>query len=98
MKTLCKVRLFSLLYNRLKRVMGIARRREATKKSTMAAMKPTMQVIMACPVEKSRACLTATIMAARAQIQSKPPRRGMKVKIARRLGELAKPMVRRSSP
>ena len=59
--------------------------------TTTNAMKPTTQVATALPVVKSSACLTAITIAMRLHIITTkariPPRAGMKLRIARALGE-----------
>ena len=61
-----------------------------------------MQVAMARPVEKSKACLTAMTPAIRAHTEALkdmiPPRNGMKEKNRNMLGEFEKPIVRSNSP
>jgi hypothetical protein len=66
------------------------------------AIQPTIQVKTAFPLEKSRACLTATTMDTNCQIdtakETNPPKMGIKLRIISTPGELEKPIVLRSSP
>jgi hypothetical protein len=69
---------------------------------TTITMKPTRQVAIALPVEKSSACRTAITMATRLHIEAIKtiiaPRIGIKNRILRTPGEEEKPMQRKSSP
>jgi hypothetical protein len=73
-----------------------------TKVITSIIMKPTMQVAIALPVEKSSACLTAMTIAIRLHIPAMttitPPKNGIKLRILKVPGELEKPIQRKSSP
>jgi len=71
-------------------------------KSTSATIQPIIQVKIIFPVENSKVCLTAANMVSRFQTQTAkeitPPKIGIKLKISNTPGELAKPIVLKSSP
>jgi len=84
-----------------KRRKGIAKTIPIITRRTIATIQPIIQVKIAFPVEKSRACLTATTIAINPQTHTakeiNPPKIGIKLKNCRTPGELENPSVRRSS-
>ena len=84
------------------KIKGNATNKPIITRMIRATIHPIIQVKIAFPVVKSKACLTATTVATNSQIPTaneiNPPKIGIKLRISNTPGELEKPSVLRSSP